>query len=276
MAIYIGTKRIDGGGSSDPSIVKLATNYDANIQMYSIPVFCSSTDGNLISPNHIHEYDNSLKIIPEFGSMGSYISNINEYTLNNPLNMFNRSYPGIEIYNHGGARIISSMDGQIGSVWFSMEPNWNGGNIVCKLWDGFRNDASSNKGSWYYTDTNLGFIYPQIYTTSGESFGGSRTIQYINTILDLVNDESIDSEAATINLNANSGGTAALIVRETADIAQFASDTLLANHRPIVYGPNFSENAAKGAAGDPSIIVCYSFLFTKSYILVNAAQYKEA
>ena len=277
MAIYIGTKRIDGGGN-DPSTIKLATNYDASIQMYSIPVFCSSTNSNLISPIIDTFYDNSLKIIPDFDSNGLYISNINNNALNNPLNIKNGTYTGIEIFLNSGAIIMSSETGYAGDVWFSMEPNWDGGNIKCKLWDGYKRDASSDKDYWYYNDTHTGYIYPTIYTTSGESNGDPRTISYINTILDLVNDESIDSEAATINLNAysNTYGSATLIVRETADIVQFASDTTSSNHRPIVYGPNFSENAAKGASGDPSIIVCYSFLFTESYILVNAAQYKEA
>lgn len=271
--------KINGG--TDASTLKLATNYDPSTQLYSIPVFCSSTNSNLISPlidTTNEDYYNSLRIIPIFNNDSICISNINNSRLYDALNINNQNYPGIQLYYGSGATIIASETGVVGDTWFSVTPIWDGGYIQCKLWDGYKNDASSSKRMWYYSDTHTGYLYPQIYTTSGESNGDPRTISYINTILDLVNDESIDTEAATINLNAysNNYGSAALIVRESADIVQFASDTTSSVHRSIVYGPNFSENAAKGASGDPSIIVCYSFLFTKSYILVNAAQYKEA
>ena len=272
MAIYIGTKRIDGGGSSDPSILKLATNYDASTQLYSIPVFCSSTNGNLISPliNTINEdYYNSLRIIPHFNNDGLYISNINNYVLNDSLNIKNELYPGIEIYFCRGARIISSETGHIGDAWFSMNPIWDGGYIQCKLWDGYKNDASSSKSMWYYPDTNIGYLYPQIYTTSTDSYtsSGYYELRYPNTILDLTNETTLGS-GIVLNIYKKCA-FATIIVRENSPVNYFN-----VGNKTIVYGPNFMDNAAKGSSGDPSTLVCYSLLKINNTVLVNSCLYK--
>ena len=277
MAIYIGTKRIDGGGNQDPSIVKLATNYDASIQMYSIPVFCSSTNSNLISP--MADEDNteiSLRIIPTEWNAFS-ISNCHHTRPLNSDNITNVLYPGIEFYPDSGVSLISSETGHIGDGWFSVTPDWDIKRISCKAWDGYKNDASSSKSSWYYQDTHTGYIYPTVYTSYNTySMSGYYLLLYPNTILDLTNAD-FSTSSGYINVTYGEAGVSNIIVRENAKF----SGIIVAGGDPeykILYGPNFEENAVKGLTGDPSTIVCYSFLTMpdSKLLLVNAAQYKEA
>ena len=289
MAIYIGTKRIDGGGSSDPSIVRVyyPSNIDISIfdssklnnsaYVYNLPM-CSSI--NYISPIGLIEDQNSpigKVIVNDYYNSYQFI-NVSKNNLDQMNFDSDMEFPGgISIYNTYAA-LFSSETGFPGdSGVLKIYPNWETGSIFCELTDGIHNTNNSSDLTpgldCYYSDCYRGELQPLLYTSK---FDTGESIGYPNTILDLTNAD-FSTTSGTINVTYSEAGVSNIIVRETANF----SGIIVAGGAPgykILYGPNFEENAVKGSTGDPSIIVCYSFLTIpdSKLLLVNAAQYKEA
>ena len=289
MAIYIGTKRIDGGGSSqnDPSIVRVyyPDNIDVSIfdasklndstYAYNLPI-CSSI--NYISPIGIFKNDYSPigKVIVNsyFDSYQFIYASQNDLNQND-FSSTDREFPGgISIYKTYGA-MFSSETGFLGDSLLKIYPNWESGSIFCELTDGIHNINNSSDCepgfNCYYSDCYKGELQPLLYTSK---FDTGEAIGYPNTILDL-SDKDL-SGGFDINIGESGGngsfekGVSTVIVRQNSDITFNTNDF---EGRTIKYASNINDLGI-GPGGDPSTLVCYSILALDKYYLINAAIYK--
>ena len=287
MAIYIGTKRIDGGGSSDPSIVRVyyPSNIDISIfdssklnnsaYVYNLPM-CSSI--NYISPIGLIEDQNSpigKVIVNDYYNSYQFI-NVSKNNLDQMNFDSDMEFPGgISIYNTYAA-LFSSETGFPGdSGVLKIYPNWETGSIICELTDGIHNINNSSDCEpgidCYYSDCYKGELQPLLYTSK---FDTAESIGYPNTILDLSDKDLSGGFDITIGESGGNGvfekGVSTVIVRQNSDITFNTNDY---KGKLIKYATNINDLGI-GPGGDPSTLVCYSILALDKYYLINAAIYK--